>query len=257
MITISLADNRLQLWCIQISGRILFATFALGWIAFAQFLPAPSPLDSAQMVAQRYTDNQHGIQVGATLMMISFAFWAPWGAVVADWTRRSPGGGPVLATVQVVSLTIAEMIGVLCAFLWALAAFRPGQISPELTLTLNDAAWLMFLLPWPPFSFWCIGVALAVFRDTREGDERAFPRWTGYLSLLTAVLFVPAGAALFFKDGGYAYDGMLGMYLPLAIFFVWVEGITHAMTRKLKSERAQFRSERQIAADLEQVVAHV
>jgi hypothetical protein len=83
---------------------------------------------------------------------------------------------------------------------------------------------------------WCVALAVAVFRDKREGEVREFPRWVGYLSLLTAFLFVLAGAALFFKEGGYAYNGLLGMYLPLAIFFVWVEGVTWAMTAKLRAE---------------------
>jgi hypothetical protein len=232
-----LARVRLNLWGVRVSGRILFVLFAIGWIGLARFVPAPSPLDSAEVIARRYQDNVWGIRLGATFMMVSFCFWATWGAVVANWTRRSPGGGRSLAIVQIVSLTISEMIGVLCAFLWALAAFRPGEVDPEITQTLNDGAWLMFLIPWPPFSMWCAALAIAVFRDKREGDVREFPRWIGYLSLLTAFLFVPAGAVLFFKEGGYAYNGLLGMYLPLAIFFVWVEGVTWVMTDKLKAQR--------------------
>lgn len=239
---------RLHLWCVRVSGRLLFGLFFVGWVVLARFVPAPSPLDSPVEIAQRYQENAWGIRMGATLMMVSFGFWAAWGAVVANWTRRSPGGGRVLAYIQLVSLTIAEMVGVLCAFFWGLAAYRPGEIAPEITATINDAGWLMFLIPWPPFSMWCIAVGVAVFRDKREGDEREFPRWVGYLSLLTAFLFAPAGAALFFKSGGYAYNGLLGMYLPLAIFFVWTEGVTWAMTAKLKRQLAEARREADRAA---------
>ncbi|MFE3000818.1 hypothetical protein ACFXG4_38215 [Nocardia sp. NPDC059246] len=249
-----LARIRLNLWCVRVSGRILFLLFFIGWVVLARFVPAPSPLDSAEDVARRYEENVDGIRLGATFMMVSFCFWAPWGSVVANWTRRSAGGGRVLADVQIVSLAISEMVGVLCALLWALAAFRPGQINPQITQTLNDAGWLMFLLPWPPFSMWCVAQAVAVFRDKREGDVREFPRWTGYLSLLTAFLFMPAGAALFFKDGGYAYDGLLGMYLPLTIFFVWVEGITLAMTRKLKQDLARCERENNVDENRSQLV---
>jgi hypothetical protein len=234
----SAADIRLQLWCVRMCGRILFVTFFIGWVVLARFIPAPSPLMNASALAHRYAHNHAGIVVGATFMMFSFALWAPWGAVIAEWTRRAPGGGPILARIQVVSLTISEMVGVLCAFLWGLAAYRAGRVDPQITQTLNDAAWLMFLMPWPPFSAWCIAVALAVYRDGGEGEERVFPRWTGYMSLLTAFLFVPAGAALYFKHGGYAYNGLLGMYLPLAIFFVWVECLTWAVVPKLKTELA-------------------
>jgi hypothetical protein len=53
---------------------------------------------------------------------------------------------------------------------------------------------------------------------------------------LTAFLFVPAGLPLFFKDSQFAYDGLLGMYLPLVVFFVWTEAITFAMQRRLATE---------------------
>ena len=246
------------MWCVRIAGRILFVLFFVGWVLLARFVPAPSPMQTSEQIVARYHDNMHGIRLGATCMMISVSFWAAWGAVVANWTRRSPGGGRVLAVIQIVSLTLSEMVGVLCSFLWGLAAYRPGDIAPDITRTLNDAAWLMFLIPWPPFSMWCIALAVAVFRDKREGDVREFPRWTGYLSLLTAFLYVPAAASLFFKEGGYAYNGLLGMYLPLAIFFIWVEGVTWAMTRKLKDELAALdasdgsahRADDRIAADV-------
>lgn len=241
-----MSNTKLQLLCLRVGGRLLFLLFAIGWIGFARFVPAPSPLAGAAEIARRYRDNAAGIQIGATFMLVSFAFWATWGSVIAAWTKRTVPGGQVLAYIQVVSMTIAEMVGVLCAFFWGAAAFRPGQISPEITMTLNDMGWLMFLIPWPPFSMWCIAVALAVFRD--KSDDPVFPRWTAYLSLLTAILFIPAGAALFFKEGGYAYNGLLGMYLPLAIFFVWVEGLTIAMTRRLLREQ---REERE-AATLDQ-----
>lgn len=229
-----MSTMKLQLLCLRLGGRLLFFLFFIGWIGFADFVPAPSPMASAAEIARRFHDNRAGIQIGATFMMLSFCFWAPWGAVVAAWTKRAVPGGQVLAYVQIVSMTIAEMVGVLCAFFWAVAAFRPGEIDPQITMTLNDMAWLMFLLPWPPFSMWCIAVALAVYRD-RSADP-VLPRWTAYLSLLTAFLFMPAGAALFFKVGGYAYNGLLGMYLPLAIFFVWVEGVTYAMVKRYRRD---------------------
>lgn len=238
---------RLNLWCVRISGRLLFVLFFLGWVVLAHFVPAPSPMQSSAQIAHRYIDHAWGIRAGATFMLVSFCFWATWGSVVANWTRRCPGGGRVLATVQIVSMTISEMVGVLCAFFWGLAAYRPGEIAPDITRTLNDAGWLMFLIPWPPFSMWCVALAVAVFRDKREGDVREFPRWVGYLSLLTAFLFIPAGASLFFKQGGYAYNGLLGMYLPLAIFFVWVEGVTWSMTGKLKAELASLTGERPVS----------
>ena len=103
-------------------------------------------------------------------------------------------------------------------------------------MTLNDMGWLMFLVMWPPYSVWCLSVGLTVLLDA--SDTPLLPRWTGYLSLLTAFLFIPAALPLFFKSGQFAYNGLLGMFLPLLIFFIWVEGMTYALIKAIKREQA-------------------
>jgi hypothetical protein len=228
---------KLELFCLRVSAHFLTAFFALGWVVCARFIPAPLPTASAEEITAFYVGNEAGIRVGVTLMMLSFGPWAAWGAVLAAWTRRVETGTPVLAYIQIASFTISEMIGVACALLWGIASFRAGHIAPEITLTLNDMAWLMFLLPWPPFSAWCIAVGIAVLRD--ESPRPVLPRWVAGMSFLTAFLYMPALLPLFFKTGGFAYNGLLGMYLPLLIFFVWVEGVTFPMARTLKQQIRQ------------------
>ena len=225
---------KLELFCLRTSAHFLTFFFALGWVVCAKFLPAPSPTASAEEIVGFYVSNETGIRIGVTLMMLSFGPWAAWGAVLAAWTRRVETGTPVLSYIQIASFTISEMIGVLCALLWGVASFRAGDIAPEITMTLNDMGWLMFLLPWPPFSAWCIAVGIAVLRD--ESPRPVLPRWVAGLSFLTAFLYAPALLPLFFKTSGFAFDGLLGMYLPLLIFFVWVEGVTLPMARALKQK---------------------
>lgn len=226
--------SRFQWWFLVAGGHTLTVLFIAAWFGFAGFFPPPSPELSAEAIAQRYIEDKDGIRIGATLMFASFALWAGWGAVIIAWVWRRVSGGRLLAIAMIISLTIAEMVGVLCAFFWALAAFRPGEVSAEVTMTLNDAGWLMFVLPWPPWSFLCVCLALAILRD-RAADP-VMPRWVAYVSLLTALLFVPAGLPLFFKGTEMAYDGVLGMYVPFIVFFCWVESVTWAMGRRLPTE---------------------
>jgi hypothetical protein len=225
--------SRFQWWFLVAGGHTLTVLFIVGWFGLARFFPPPSPELSAEAITQRYAEGRDGIRLGATLMFASFALWAGWGAVIIAWVWRQVSGGRILAIAMTISLTIAEMVGVLCAFFWALAAFRPGEVGADVTMTLNDAGWLMFVLPWPPWSFMCVCLALAILRD-RSADP-VLPRWVAYVSLLTALLFVPAGLPLFFKSTEMAYDGVLGMYVPFIVFFVWVESVTWAMGRRLAS----------------------
>lgn len=226
--------SRLQWWLLVAGGHTLTVLFFVGWFTLARFFPPPSPELSAEQITARYVEDRDGIRLGATLMFASFALWAGWGAVIIAWVWRRISGGRVLAIAMTISLTIAEMVGVLCAFFWAMAAFRPGEISADITMTLNDAGWLMFVLPWPPWSFLCGCLAVAILRDRSE--EPTFPRWVAYVSLLTALLFAPAGLPLFFKGTEMAYDGVLGMFVPFIVFFVWVESVTWAMGRRLATE---------------------
>jgi hypothetical protein len=48
-----------------LTSIIFLVVFAIGWIAFAQFLPPPSPNQSARETAAMITGNRDGIRNGA------------------------------------------------------------------------------------------------------------------------------------------------------------------------------------------------
>lgn len=217
---------------LRLGGQISVLFTGGGLILFAALLPAPSPLDSAEVVARRFADNAVGIQIGNTLMLIGFSLWVPWSAAVAAWARRIEKGAPILSYAMIISGAVAVFIVVLIAFLWALAAFRPGEISPEITMTLNDGGWLMFLIPWAPFTVWAILFALLVLQD--DSEEPLVPRWVAGLSFCFGLILVLAFAPLIFKSGTFAYDGLIGMIIPLMAFEGWKTTVTQAMLKGLK-----------------------
>ena len=223
---------KMQIRCLRCAHLIVILP-TIGFMC-ARFLPGPSPLSTAAEIAARYANNFQGIRIGMTLMLLSSGFYAVWGGVLATWTRRVEGGKSLLADIQIACIAVGTIITVMAEFFWLIAAFRPGVIAPDITMTLNDMGWLMFLLPWPPYSVWCIALALAILRD--QSEFPLLPRWSAGLSFLTAFLFMPASATIFFKSGGFAYNGLLGMFLPLVMFLVWLEGITIPMTLGLKRE---------------------
>jgi hypothetical protein len=49
---------------------------------------------------------------------------------------------------------------------------------------------------------------------------------------------ISAGALIaFFKTGPFAYNGLSALYLPVALFFVWVIAMTFVMLRNLNGQR--------------------
>lgn len=108
--------------------------------------------------------------------------------------------------------------------MWATAAFRPHEYSPQTVMTLNDVAYFLFLFTWAPFSIWTAAVALSILLDTSGAP--VYPRWAAWLSVWTAILFVPAGLMAFFKHGAFSWAGLMTLYVPVAIFFVWLAAMT-------------------------------
>jgi hypothetical protein len=103
--------------------------------------------------------------------------------------------------------------------LWQAATFRPER-SPEIVQTLNDVAWMLFvcIASTPILQALVMGAAVL-------GDRRArpiFPRWAGYFDFWVALLFLPGSISVFFKDGPFAWNGLLTWYLPLTVFTAWI-----------------------------------
>lgn len=81
-----------------------------------------------------------------------------------------------------------------------------GQFSP---MTINI----------PPAIVQCLSIGLAVLGHRRENPM--FPRWVAYYNFWIAFLFVPGGLAMFFKDGAFAWNGLLAFWLAAVMFGTW------------------------------------
>lgn len=203
-------------WC----GVPMLTAIAVGVIVLAGFVPGPHPGATAEEIRHQYLGNLTGIRVGLCLFMAGTALMAPWGAALAAQTSRARLGTPVLTHAQVACVAVATMIGVLCGIAWGVAAFRPGDVSPETTRAFNDLGWFFLIFDWSPFAIWYVAVGLAVFLDPHE--QPVLPRWAGWLSIWTAALSVPGGVMVFFKTGPLAFNGLLALWIPLGVFFIWV-----------------------------------
>ncbi|MFA6576825.1 MAG: hypothetical protein WCS84_15495, partial [Nocardioides sp.] len=156
----------------------------------------------------------------------------PLVATIAIQMRRMEGRAPVLTVVQVVSGAVTGVLLTMPLLVMAVAGFRPDR-TPELTVTLNDLAWLLFLTPIAPFMVQNVAIGIAVLRDPRQ----VFPRWVGYANLWIAVLFVPDVLAYFFFDGPFAWDGLFVFWLALAAYAAWLVIMPIAVRRALREQQ--------------------
>lgn len=231
--TFNPTSMRLATW----SGPLLTVFFFIGLIPLAKFIPPPHPTDSAQEIKAFYLGNVNGIRAGMVFVMIGVGLIATWGVSLTVWTRRSEAGFPILSYIQLTCIAVGTMVGVLIALTWGLAAYRPDDTSADITRALNDAGWFFFLFDWPPFILWFVAFALGIFWDKSENPP--FPRWAAYLTLWVACLTVPAGVMIFFKSGAFAFNGLIAMYVPLTVFFIWIIVMTALALRAIKHEEAR------------------
>lgn len=219
------------LWC----GPLVVVLFTVGAALVGQIIPPfMDPSDSAAEVAALYADHTLGVRAGSLISIIALALIAPWGAVIAAQLRPGEGSMPVLTYLQIASIgAVSAIVAVICTF-WTVTAFRPGEYPAEIVQYSNDVAYLMFVFTWPPFTIWLWASALATLLDARE--RPAYPRWTAFLAIWVGLLIVGGGASTFFKTGAFAYNGLLGLYLPLVAFFAWLITMTVLTLRNIRRD---------------------
>lgn len=222
-------ERNLKLCILSIvAGSVLFG---VGLWPLAHFLPLLDPLYSAEKIASIYQSNVIGIRLGAIAMMFSASLNVSFFGAIFVYIKRIEGETGPLAITQAMSGTVFASFFYLPAMLFAITAFRPERAA-ELTLIFNDFAWIIFVFSTPPAIVQGLAVGLAVLGD--KSPQPLLPRWVGYLSLWMAVLYMPAPLAAMFKDGPFAWNGIIAFWIPIFIAGIWAFGMAIAMYKSVK-----------------------
>lgn len=204
-----------------------------GWIFTAGFLlaccpllawtipPRLGPMATALEVKAFYVDHLVQIRAGAWIGMVASAFYYPWGAAIAAMTLRIENGRPpILTYTQLGAVGVAVFNSVLYFFWMAFCAFRADTMDPELLRTLNDFQFILLEFEVFPLSLWAVAIGLAVLLD--KSARPVFPRWTAWVNFWFAGLVMTGQFMIFFKEGPLAWNGLLALYWPAAVFFIWI-----------------------------------
>jgi hypothetical protein len=209
-----------QLLCAWL-GPTMIVLFIIGSVWLARYFPpAIHPSDPARTVADFYAANATRIRIGLVLTCCAYGVMGTWGVAMAVQTRRREGAFPALTYVQLTAMATGTAQIVVMAAVWAGAAFRAGEVSPEITQTLNDVGWMLLLGTWIPFTIWNTALGLAILLD--RATKPVFPRWSGYLSIWIGVVYIAGSGAWFFKEGPFSWVGIIALYLVFIVFGIWV-----------------------------------
>jgi len=118
-----------------------------------------------------------------------------------------------------------------CTF-WLVAAFRPED-APRVQ-TFNDLGWLPFLGIVCTGMFQMVALALVTLRDRRS--DPVYPRWFAYFQLWCALGVGLTFGVWIFKTGPLAWNGLVGFWIPVTFYFIWVIGTTIMTGRAIKND---------------------
>ncbi len=205
------------------SGIAFLVPFFIGLLFLAGFVPPPSAALDAKAIADVYAANTAGIRVGLILGIFASGFFIPWSAVIAVQMMRMRGASPVLAIVEAIGGGVAIFILQAPLMMWLTAAFRPER-DPALVQLLNDLGWLTILVTFSAPMLQVVAVGLATLLDS--SDEPIYPRWAGYMSIWAGFAFFPGVFIEFLKTGAFAWNGLIGFWIPFAAFGGWIVMMT-------------------------------
>ncbi|GAY18595.1 hypothetical protein [Mycobacterium sp. shizuoka-1] len=197
--------KRLCAW----SGPATVVVALTGWL-IAGVLPLPLGSSSTTEEVVAFYGHDTRVLIGLVIAQLGVCLVFPLIALISLTLLRIEGRSPLLTIIQTVTGAATGVLLLMPMLLMAVIAFRPDR-TPELTLTLNDIAWLLFLTPIAPFMIQNIAIGAAIL-----GDKKALlPRWVGYFNFWVAAAFIPDVLAFFFHDGAFSWRGVFVFWLAL------------------------------------------
>ncbi|MGE4425159.1 MAG: hypothetical protein AB7G37_01755 [Solirubrobacteraceae bacterium] len=226
------AYRRVQVVCAWCGPAFVIGLFG-GWGILGGFLPHIPASDTAEQVAAAYAERVDLRRAGLLISLVATFLTVPFFLSISLQMRRSEGRVPALAILQLASGLVICLVLLLPTLFFLVATFRVYD-APEITQMLNDLSYIVIILPFPPLLGQLIAIAASIFVDRRE--RPVFPRWVAYFNLWVAVLVTPAGLLMFFHDGPFAWNGLLGFWIPAAAFGLWYPVMTVVVLQAIRRE---------------------
>jgi hypothetical protein len=219
---------RVALWSVCVYAGLGL----LGFAVFAGFWPPPSQDLDAAAIAQYFHTHNTSIRIGMVLMVVGAPCYYTWSLAVSKIISRIEGPMGPLSTTELLGGLMTAVVTAVPAVVWQTAAFRTESRSAETVQTLYDLGWLFFDLTFIFSLLQSVALGIAILIDRRE--QPLFPRWVGYLSFLTAAVYVPLALIPFVRTGPFAWHGVLNFWAVFVMFFVLIVVVTPYAFRALR-----------------------
>jgi hypothetical protein len=224
----------LLLWALAAVGIVWLSAFLL----FPGFVQPMSPTMSAEQVAAFYRDPENLPRIRYS--MIVFNWFAvgliPILALIALQIRRMAHRTPIFSYAIIACAAGGPTIFLMANLFWLLAAFRPER-DPQLTLLLNDLAWVTFSSQVGFLIAQSVILALAIYLDRQL--RPIFQPWVAHFNLLVAALLIPAAFVGVAMTGPIAWDGWLTFWVRNVAIGLWIVVMGVVLARAIGRQRAE------------------
>ncbi|MBI5445756.1 MAG: hypothetical protein HY900_31635 [Deltaproteobacteria bacterium] len=202
-------------------GPIYAAGFIVFWAGFGHNLPPPSAGYSVQeLMANYYVPYKQQILFGMVITCIFGMLYAVWSIQLGlmMWQRERV---PALALCQIAGGVITGWLLTEVPALWATAAYLTGEINPEIIMSIHRTAWMVWLQ-----TYWITVIQvlpLGVFTLIDHGQPRLFPKWCGWIAIISAADLCLLTIVPWFRRGPFSIGGLINfwfVYSTWILFFV-------------------------------------
>jgi hypothetical protein len=222
------------LWTLPVLGILWVSVFLL----FPGFVRPMSPMLSAEEVAAFYRDPENLPRIRYS--MIVFNWFAvgliPILALIVLQIRRMAHRTPIFSYAIIACAAGGPTIFLMADLFWLLAAFRPER-APELTLLLNDFAWVTFASQVGFLIAQSVILALAIYLDRQA--RPVFEPWVAHFNLLVAAALLPASFVGLAMGGVLAWDGLLTFWVRNVAIGLWIAVMGVVLGRAIYRQRAE------------------
>lgn len=236
------ANYKKLVWLASVwSWPVCLVGVALTFILIGGFVPPPKPSWSAQEIAAFFTAEPMHIRFGAMGFLYFSGLTIMFYSVISEEIKKIEGQPSLLARIQLGSAVILVTVFQILGLAWLLCSYRT-DVSPDIIRLLNDYCWFIWSMFIPTYIIQYVCVAIAGFMDTRENPT--WPRWAAWLNLWIAFGGAGGVAAVFFKDGPFAWNGLIGFWIPVIVYAVGNCVNTWLMHRRYMREQGGLASAR-------------
>ncbi len=220
-------------WQFYAANGYIFVVFvAVCWVIIPGVTPWSPDMNPTE-TANYFADHRTELLIAAGGCQIGMVGLLLWQLGVARYMWRMEGGSRPLTIGALVSgLTVPFLMMIALAAL-AVAAYKPLD-DPGATRAFADFFYWIADIFWPPVTCQMFLVGWLILRT--QGRVGALPRYTIWLSMLAAFTMPLLWTPFFSDEGVWAANGLVGYFIPMGTWCLWVLGLTPALIRALRND---------------------